>query len=82
METRIEERPSDRRIRFGDVSPGTWVMIPNHVSPRFRLQGAQYATGSGCICSWNPEALVEELELAGVDGQTLLLRRVGVRGDG
>ena len=77
MNTRIET-DNRARVRFGDVKPGTWFAFIRNGSPgvaRYRLRGARYAEEAGCVYGGDPVAGVVELELAGTDGQTLLLRR-------
>ncbi len=77
MNTRMQT-DNRARSRFGDVKPGTWFAFIHNGSPgvaRYRLRGARYSEEDGSVYDGDPAGGVVLLELAGTDGQTLLLRR-------
>ena len=75
-------------MRFCDLPPGAYFGFADGSGCEgayYRLTNWQYTTSRGVVHTAEAaerDAEVVLLKLAGVDGETLLLRRVGVRGDG
>ena len=70
---------------FGDLEPWTLFAFADNASPeaaRLRLEGNRYVTCGGNVCDELSERAVVRLKLVRTDGQCLVLRRVGGRGDG